>query len=232
MSDMPPVGTHKLIMDSLQKRIDSQKPRSYMGASGLGTSCDRQLWYSYHQPKNDYPPRVQMIFDLGNNIEDYVIWLLREAGFTIYEKDSSGEQFGFVDGFIAGHIDGVIVGLPESAKPHLLEVKSANDKRFKDFQKKGCKAVEPKYWGQCHTYMLKMKLEKSLFIVMNKNTCELYIERITLDENYANSLLLRGEELVAEESENNVKRRYKKSTSFGCKFCSWKEECWKDEQDY
>lgn len=223
-----PLGTHKVLLDSIQKRIDAETPRNYLGASVLGTQCDRQLWYTWHQPKREHGPRIQMIFDMGNNIEDYIIGLLRDAGLTVHEKDSNGKQFGFKDGFIAGHIDGVIEGLAESKQPHLLEVKSANKSRFKTFQDKGCQIAEPKYWGQCHTYMFKMKLKKCLFVVMNKDTCDLYFERITLDAKYADNLMLRGEELIAENDCNNTKRRYKKSTSFGCKFCNWKSECWKE----
>ena len=219
----------ELLNSSIQKKIDKSEHRDYMGASGLATQCDRALWYSYHQPKKDFPPRVQMIFDMGHIIEDYLVKIFRDAGLTIYNEDSSGEQFGFVDGFIAGHIDGVITGIPGDDDPHLLEFKSSNDKRFKDFQKKGCQAVEPKYWGQCHIYMHKMNLKKCLFVVMNKNTCDLYFEIINLDPIYADSLLLRGEELVAQTVEREVRKRYKTSTSFGCRFCSYKEECWRDE---
>lgn len=230
MTTLPPTGTHKLVLDAIQRRIDSEEPREYLGGSILGTQCDRQLWYQYHDPKRDHPPRVQMIFDMGNNIEDYIIRLLRESGLTIYDQDANGNQFGFVDGFIAGHIDGVIVGLPESDKPHLLEIKSANNKRFGDFQKKGCQVVESKYWGQMHVYMHKMGLEKALLVVMNKDNCELYFERVTLDPKYADSLMLRGEELVAQANEKDVRKKYKKSTSFGCKFCNWKDRCWKEDE--
>jgi len=126
------LGVARLIDNAIEEKVKKKESRDYMGASGLGMECSRQLWYSFHEPKPILDPRVNRIFDLGNMLEDYVIRLLRDAGVTILTHQDDGKQFGFVDGDIAGHIDGVITaGLPESTKPHLFECKSANDKNFK-----------------------------------------------------------------------------------------------------
>jgi len=219
------LGTIKLIDDAIAKRVHS--PRDYMGASILGKECDRDLWYSYKKPKPVHDPRVQRIFDMGHIIEEYVVGLLREAGLSVYEKDEAGKQFGFIDGAIAGHMDGVVMGLTESTKPHLLEIKSANEKRFKDFEKKGVKKMSNEYWVQIHVYMQKFKLDKGLFVIMNKNTCELYFERVDYDKGVADVYLTRGHELVGQVEEPS--RKYKSSTFFKCRFCNYNEECWADE---
>ena len=120
------LGTARLVDESIEKRCKSQTPRDYLGASILGTECDRQLWYQFHHPKPVDDPRVQRIFDLGNILEDYMIKLLKESGIEVWDVDADGEQFGFIDEEVAGHCDGVAQGFPESTVPHLLEFKSAN----------------------------------------------------------------------------------------------------------
>lgn len=221
------LGTLKLIDDAILERSKKQSPRDYMGASILGEECDRKLWYSYKIPWTVDDPRLQRIFDMGNIIEDYVIKLLKDAGITVYDVDSDGEQFGFVDGKIAGHSDGVLIGLPESSKPHLFECKSANETSFKKFVKDGLKKTNDKYWAQVHIYMQKLKLERCLFVVMNKNTQELYLERVKYDKFVADHYLLRGHEIAAMETEPD--RKYAKKTFYKCKWCNYKDRCWEGE---
>jgi len=220
------IGTLRAIDDAILARSKKEKNRSYMGGSILGTECDRQLWYDYRTPFKVDDPRVQRIFDLGNIIEDYVIRLLKDAGITVYDKDANGDQFGFVDEEIAGHSDGVLLGLPESKQPHLFECKSANDKNFKLFQKDGVEKTNKKYWVQVHVYMKKLNLENCLFVVMNKNTCELYLERIKLDKFVADHAITRGKEIARMETEPD--RKYKNSTFYKCKFCNHREICWNE----
>lgn len=223
------LGIAKLIDDAIVKQVQEKGSRDYMGASGLGTECSRELWYSYHQPKPILDPRVNRIFRVGDLYEDYVIKLLRDAGMTIYTEMENGEQFGFVDGKIAGHIDGVITGLPESTKPHLLEIKSANAKRFKAFTEKGFKS-DKKYWTQIHVYMLKMGLGDCLVVVINKDNCELYFERVKLDKKFAERQLLRGHEISNMVNDIPV-RPYSKPTFYKCKFCNYHSECWNNIEE-
>ena len=218
------LGTANLIDEAILNRSSSEKKRDYMGGSILGTECDRQLWYMYKMPFTVDDPKLQRIFDMGHIFEDYIIRLLRDAGITVHCTDTNGDQFGFVDGPIAGHIDGVLEGLPESSKPHLFEAKSANDKNFKQAVKLGLEKWNNKYWAQVHIYMLKMNLEKCLFVVINKNTQELYFERVTLDKHVANHYLLRGKEIAAMDELPD--RKYNSSTFFKCKFCNNRKECW------
>lgn len=217
------LGIYNLVDSYLEKKANEKESRDYLGGSIIGKECSRALWYDFYSPKKITHPRVNRIFDLGNLIEDYVISLLKGAGLTVYESDENGEQFGFVDGHIAGHIDGVVTGLPESSKPHLLEIKSANSKRFKEFQDKGYKSNKT-YWTQVQVYMFKMGLERALVAVMNKDNCELYFERIELDKKFAERQLLRAKEIVKLKEE--PVRPYSKPTFYKCKFCDHREECW------
>lgn len=222
------LGTLKLIDNALEKMAREKQSRDYLGASILGEECYRNLWYQYHTPKPIDDPRVNRIFRLGNVIEDEVIELLRMAGLTVYTEDENGEQFGFVDGNVAGHIDGVVVGLPESTKPHLLEIKSASSKNFKKFVKDGYKS-NPKYIAQVQVYMLKMGLENCIAVVYNKDTSELYVERIKLKKREAQMYLSKGQSIV--EMDEKPPRKYSSSTFFKCRFCNYNEECWGEDNE-
>ena len=215
-------GISKRVDDSI---INSQsdKHRDYLGASLIGEECHRKIWYMYNMPKKIQEARVLRIFRLGDLIEDLVIKMLKDAGYTVYEKDKDGNQFGFKHGKFAGHIDGVITGLEESTKPHLLEIKSANDKRFKDFVNKGYRSSST-YFAQIQVYMLFMKLERALVVVYNKNNSELYFERIQFDKLYAEMMVSKAETIL--ESSEEPERAYPKSNFWKCKFCDYKKECW------
>lgn len=162
-----------------------EKPRNYLGMSEIG-DCARKLWLKFHVGAVDVPtPRMMRLFGLGDMIEARVVKELKAAGFKI-----SGRQKPFKDfkGKFKGHCDGIVEGLPESSKPHILEVKSANDKNFELFQKKGVKGQSFKYWAQVQCYMGYAKLERAIIIIESKNTSDRYQERIHFDKDSFESL--------------------------------------------
>lgn len=218
--------TKRLIDDAISKRAREKQQRNYVGGSILGTSCDAALWYDIKHPVVIDDPRVNRIFDMGNLIEDYVIRLIEEAGITIHKRDSDGNQFGFIDTPIAGHIDGVLIGIPESSVPHLFENKSMNDSNFNKFKKEGLKNYSEKYWAQVQVYMHYMKLTRCLFVAMNKDNQELHFERVEYSEMEAVYYINRGKEIYA--ATERPPRRYNTKAAFGCKFCSHRDRCWID----
>jgi len=222
---LPPQGTLHKIDDALTRRPD--KKRSYLGASELGYPCDRRVWYSYHMPekREAIPPRVKRIFDMGHMIEEYVLDLLKDAGIIVWGEKPDGTQFGFKDDEIRGHADGIVKGIPESDQPHLLEIKSMNKSNFAKCEKRGIESEFYHYFIQMQIYMLKLELKNGLFISYCKDNSELYTERIKLDKMKAEFYLKRGKELVIENKTPD--RKFKSSAYFECKFCPFKEECWK-----
>lgn len=218
---------HTLIDNALLAEAAKKKSRDYMGTSGLGSECDRQLWYSFHQPKPVDSAKALRIFGIGHALEPVIIDYLRKAGLQVWTEDKNGEQFGFEDEMIAGHIDGVVMGIPGDEKtPYLLEIKTANDHRFKDFVKNGFCSDE-KYKTQIHVYMKKMNLSKCLVIIMNKSSQELYIEIIKADEIHAIFAVNRGKEIA--RMEQMPGRKYPTKAFFKCQYCNWKPECWSQE---
>lgn len=215
----------RLVDEALLK--DVKESRTYMGVSGIGVECDRQLWYSYFQPKAVDQAKVLRIFGMGHALEPIIICWLKRSGLKIFTEKANGEQYGFEDGVIAGHIDGVVVGIPFAKDiPHLLEIKTANNFRFKAFVKDGFCSDE-KYKAQINVYMLKMKLPRCLAVVLNKDSQEMYYEIIELDEFYAISVLNRAKEIA--RMEEMPARKYPNKSFFKCQYCTWKPECWSQE---
>jgi len=214
---------HARINAAIVKKRD--KPRTYLGASILGTECARQLWYYINDPKEVEDPQTLRKFEVGKALEPVIINYFKEAGYTLYGHD--GRQLGFTDNGIAGHCDFVIKGIDDDEEtPYLGEIKTANSFYFKEFVKKGIAANE-KYAGQLQVYMHKFKLKKGLFVVMNKDTQELYIEIVSYDEFEAVRLLDRGHHILTMKEE--PERHFPAKNYFKCNFCQWKKICWKDK---
>jgi CRISPR/Cas system-associated exonuclease Cas4 (RecB family) len=204
----------------LSTRMKESKPRTYLGGSVIGKECDRQLWYDFHAPILNDNPRVQRIFDFGHLLESYVIALLKHSGYKVFHDDGDA-QFGFTDEEVAGNIDGVIV---LDDHPHLLEIKSASDKRFKEMVKVGVRQSDPVYYTQMQTYMHYMELDKGLFVAINKNDCALHTEVIDYNKMEATYAIKRGKEIV--RSKEEPERKYKSKAFFKCTYCNYKERCW------
>ena len=208
------------IDNATKSRLLENKPRNYLGGSFIGKECERDLWYSYHTPKTISEPRVSMIMDMGHLLESYCISLIKNSGYEVYYEDENGKQFGFEDGIFKGNIDAVII---IDGTPCLLEVKSANEKRFNEMVKVGIYISDPVYYYQVQSYMHKMDLKKCLFFVINKNNCEIHAEFIEYNKMDAEYIINRGKEIVSGEI---PPRKYKTKAFFKCKFCSFNNECW------
>lgn len=211
------------IDNATKSRLLENKPRNYLGGSFIGKECERDLWYSYHTPKTVSEPRVGRIMDMGHLLESYCISLMKNSGYEVYYEDENGKQFGFEDGIFKGNIDAVII---IEGTPCLLEVKSANEKRFNEMVKVGIYISDPVYYYQVQSYMHKMDLEKCLFFVINKNNCEIHAEFIEYNKMDAEYIINRGKEIVSGEI---PPRKYKTKAFFKCKFCSFNSECWNEE---
>lgn len=207
----------KAIMDIASKKT----PRKYLGASSIGEACDRKLWYSFHSPEPIKDPRVHRIMDFGHFSESYVVSMLKHAGYILH-IDEGNEQFGFEDEEVAGHIDGVII---VDEKPFLLEIKSANEKRFNEMVKSGVERSDPTYFVQMQVYMKYMDLTEALFFVINKNTCEIHMEVIKYEKIKADYAVNRGKEIIR-GTEEQATKGFKSPAFYKCKWCDHKEKCW------
>jgi len=198
-----------------------QKPRPYLGLSQIGHSCSRYLWYSFRWCYIDsFSPRVARLLNRGHREEECVIATLNGIGITV---DSMQEEIVLAFGHGHGHIDGIAYNVPEAPKtPHLLEIKTMADKYFQDVVKKGVKVSKPVYYGQTQTYMKGMNLTRTLFIAVNKNNDDWYVERIRVDKDHGEDLYKKAESIVLSEL---PPIKPFSPTWFECRFCGANKVC-------
>lgn len=233
----------QLIDTALQQREAKRPPRSYLGASRLGVSCQRALQYEYCQtpkdPGRNFTGRALRIFEAGHVFEDLMIGWLQQAGFELVEQDHQGNQFGFsvLDGKIQGHIDGVIVSAPKHfnwSYPMLWEAKSLNDQSWHETVAKKLAVSKPIYAGQVALYQAYLEPQfpglhknSALFTAINKNTAELYFELVEFDGALAQQCSDKGVRVISAcEAHELLPRISRDPTHYECRFCSWQDRCW------
>jgi hypothetical protein len=225
------------INKGISKRIYEAKPRKYLGGSSIGGSCSRKIQYmmTHSDHRKPHDERVQRIFDVGNSLEDYMEKLLRDAGFELVTLKDDGKQFGFslAEGRIQGHIDGAVLSGPDvMAYPALAEFKTANTKNFKNFAKHGLLAANENYYAQVQFYQFNMQLTKNpaLWMVLDKDCQELYVELIPHHAPYAERLLAKaGDILDATDRGELMDRGYHDKTNRNCSWCDFKGICWEED---
>jgi len=201
--------------------------RNHLGASIIGNKCMRNLWYGFRWTLPAmFEGRILRLFETGQMEEERIIRNLRDIGIEVWNKDENGNQFRFktLGGHFAGSLDGVALGIPESPKtPHLLECKTANDRIFKTIQKNGVQAEKPEHYAQIAIYMDFLELSRALYFVVNKNTDEIYSERIKADPVEAKRLILKAEQVIRS---NTPPQGISVNPSYWeCKFCDYWKLC-------
>jgi len=212
------------IYTAIKNERDADNPRQYLGASSIGRSCDRQIWYGFRhgQTRTQFNGRTYRLFEHGDMEEDRIVADLRRAGFKVINQKPNGEQYGFEahDGMFRGHIDGVII---IDGEPHLLECKTANEKSFGTMARQGIEKAKPEYYAQAQVYMHYVKgkssLRKALFFVVNKNNDDIYTEIIDYNEAEARRYSDRAKSIIGTTHEATA------APSWQCGFCAFKNMC-------
>jgi len=167
-----------------------QYPVNANRASQLGHPCTRYLVFerTKWQEKTLHDERLQMVFDLGNDMEARVLKDLTEAGLTIIEQQRS---FSWPEYQITGHIDAKCL-IDGTAYP--IEIKSmspfAYDKTnsVQDMLKSKY-AYMRSYPAQMMLYLLMDNKEKGFFICKNKTSGAMKEIPVELDYDMGESLL-------------------------------------------
>ncbi len=216
-------------------RADTFPFRSHMGASGLGKECPREIWYGFRwSVKPTFGGRLLRLFNRGHLEEGRLIALLLLIGCEVYQQDANGNQYRISDagGHLGGSGDGVVIGIPDlnPGTPALCEFKTAAEKSFTETVQKGVRASKYEHYVQMNLYMGKMGLPVALYVVVNKNNDDLYLELVPFDAEVYARHLDRGVELVwmdvppAKISES--------PGWFKCRFCDFKKLCHGTEAPY
>ncbi len=100
------------------------------------------------------------------------------------DVDHRGKQYraSAVAGHVRGKMDGKVLGLPEAPKTwHVVECKSMKDTYWEKVKKHGVREGYFAHWVQLNTYCHLFGFERGFYICRNKNTGEVYSERIHTD---------------------------------------------------
>lgn len=220
-------STVNLIYEYHKKRGDSEPVRGYLGASIIGHPCERYLWYLFRQATlPNFSGRMYRLFETGDLAEARFTAELRAIGCEVHDCDSGGEQFEITDfgGHFAGHMDGCVLGLPEAPKTwHVSEYKTLNNKSFKKLLKEKVQKSKPMHYAQMQAYMHKTGMKRALYLAVNKDTDELYMERVYYDKEFC--LRLFGMALRVISSPDPPPRISERQDYYQCGWCDANAIC-------
>ena len=229
---MSKITTEDLLKQFNQHTVSLAKnpPRPYLGLSAVGDECLRKTFFTWRFAKiQSFPGRILRLFNRGHKEESNFVDLLRGANYKTIEVDiKTGKQFEIVwyDGHVKGHCDGFAFINDEW---HLLEMKTANNKSWLKFQRaKDLSVSDYRYYSQMQAYMNGFKVKKGLFMMVNKDNDNIYLEFINYDKGTVSSVKEKCIELcsttIIPEGCSPSGAYYK------CGYCWYKEICFGDEQ--
>lgn len=217
-----------MIKNTLCKKIekvqsrDDRQTRDYIGASGIGAECPRQIWYEYKGTKaEEVPTKTRRTWAIGRHLEGLVLDWLTEAGIEIdrtwYDLEAKEMPF------FRGHVDSVWI---KKGKPFaIIEIKTAKDASFNIFVKKGVQSWNPQYYAQIQSYMGMSGIHNAYILALNKDNSEISDELVTFDEGFYQQLC-RKAFLIA--NTDSIPPRINNSPLwFLCKMCKFNKVCHK-----
>lgn len=209
-------------------RQDDDQHRTHLGASYVGEECARKIYYSWRWfTIKKFEGRIIRLFNRGHMEEARMIACLLTIGVEVTQQDAEGRQFtiSHAGGHVGGSGDGVGKGIPdlEPDQYALLEFKTHGEKSFDQLAENGVRVSKLEHYAQMQVYMRKMELAVGLYLAVNKNTDELYGEIITLNSEFADQYLDRGQMIV---SMPQPPSRISESPGFWkCRFCDHRPVC-------
>lgn len=218
-------------------KYGAEPQRPYLGGSAIGRSCSRALWYSFRWSKPAaFSGRLYRLFQSGHLQEPRINADLRAIGVTVYETNpATGKQWSFSEptsgGHFRGNADGILVGVPQAPKtPHIGEFKTSGEKAFKEVIRDGVEKSKPEHFAQMQIYMKwsidqfgKDGCTRALYVVVNKNTDDIYSERLEYINDFAQSLIDKANAII--QSTEPPLGISTDSTYYECKFCDYHPLC-------
>jgi len=178
--------------------------RNHLGASLIGSECDREIWYSWHWAiKPRFTGQELRLFNRGHLEEPRMLALMKMLGIEIWFQDANGKQFRIhgYRGHYGGGMDGVVRGIPELPNIAILgEFKTHNLKSFtalagapktwrlhledptkNPFLGQGVKTSKWSHYVQMQEYMAYNNLTHALYCAVCKDTDDVYMEVVEYD---------------------------------------------------
>lgn len=277
-------GSLKLLSETIHKDIDAHCVRKYsdghrghLGASVIGKSCSRALWFAFRWVYyHEFDGRMYRLFQRGHFEEARFTGYLEGIGceVTVFDKvllfhpESDSYFYGNLEensdpllevvednpaheieaekrgiymdkgkrqiriGACRGHFGGSIdakIKLParygiEQDVLFLGEYKTQGSQKFGKLVEKGVQLDKYQHFCQQSIYGLKLGLKYAIYMSVNKNTDDLYIEVIELDWTLGRELEEKAERIIfAAEPPPKIAAS---ATFFECKWCDFNATCW------
>lgn len=232
MAKLPEQDTTTKRIFELYEKSANNDYREHLGASVIGEECERKLWLTFRWAKEiKHEGRVLRLFESGKREESRVLQNLRDCMFEVLDTiDGKQINYSLFGDHFGGSVDGMILGIPEAPKTwHLVELKTHNDRSFKDLVKKGVRESKPVYWAQMQMYMGMSQtqgphpLNRALYIGVNKNDDSMHYERFEYDKDAFSAL--KGKALRIIEAVNPPPRASDTPTKPPCVYCAFKSFC-------
>lgn len=202
MATLPAAVTSPTV-DAIYRSYEARRepPRGHLGASVIGRPCSRQLWYGFRWAyAEQHSGRLLRLFERGQREEPALSADLRAIGVQLHTVDPrTGRQFEFsaVGGHVGGSMDGAGAGFPEAPKAwHVVEYKTFSGKTWADLSAKGVQASKPEHYAQVVLYMKWSGMERAMYLGVNKDTDDIYAERIRFDKTEAERLEAKAARIV------------------------------------
>ena len=202
--------------------------RLHLGASLIGKSCERALWYDFRwTTAAQYPGRMLRLFETGHIEEARIVRNLRRIGATVLEVDpETGRQWRVEahGGHFGGSLDAVALNLLEAPRTwHVLEFKTHLSKSFVELVAKGVRQAKLQHFAQIQIYLRLTTLTRAMYLAVNKNNDDLYVERIELDVDYADRLLAKAGRIIF--AVRPLDRVSEDPAWYECRMCDHAEVC-------
>jgi hypothetical protein len=223
----PPTPTLSAIYAAYEANRDDGF-RDHLGASLIGKSCERALWYDFRWvTRAQFPGRILRLFETGQMEEARLVRNLRATGATVLDVDpESGRQWQVVahGGHFGGALDAVAIGLKEAPKTwHVVEFKTHSAKSFRELIAKGVTLSKPQHWAQMQIYMHLTGITRALYVAVCKDTDELYLERVRADDEAAARLMEKARRVI--EAQRPPARISDDPAWWECRLCSHHAVC-------
>lgn len=202
--------------------------REHLGASSIGTECERAVWYSFRwATRARHTGRLLRLFQTGHMAEARFVADLRRIGVTVMDVDpETGRQWNLRDatGHFGGSMDAVAIGLPEAPKTwHACEFKTHSAKSFAALVKDGVEKSKPLHYAQMQAYMHLADLDRAFYLAVNKDTDELHAERVKRDAEAGLRIVAKAERIIG--AAQPPARISMDPAWFQCRFCDHHAVC-------
>ena len=246
--DLAAPGAVKSVSKRLLEDIDNycataydSGHRDHLGASLIGHSCARYLWYTFRWCFHEvHSGRQQRLFNRGHREEARFVEWLKGIGAQVWTHETpdvynergeiviEGSQYRIsgVGGHFGGSLDGIAI-LPERygiSEPVLLEFKTnGTGAGFNKLASHGMAFAKPHHFAQTSTYGYKYDLKFAAYFNINKNDDNLYVELVKLDHRLGAQMEAKAERIIT--AQEPPPRLSNTPTYYECGWCAMKGIC-------